>query len=75
MGDPHLESLLEKISSSAAEEDRIAAAQEVQHYLTDNYYVLPLFEEPQVYGVQPYVKGFRGEAVARPWFYNVSIEK
>lgn len=75
IGDPHLESLLEKISSSAAEEDRIAAAQEVQHYLTDNYYVLPLFEEPQVYGVQPYVKGFRGEAVARPWFYNVSIEK
>ncbi|AKK07690.1 TIGR04028 family ABC transporter substrate-binding protein [Corynebacterium testudinoris] len=73
IGDPELERLLEAVSSSAREEDRAAASAEVQRYLADNAYVLPLFEEPQVFGIQPYVHGFTTEAVGRPSFYGVRI--
>lgn len=72
--DPELESLLEDIASLPEEEDRQAASEEVQAYLAENAYVLPFFEEPQVYGVQPHVQGFAAESVARPSFYGVWLE-
>ena len=63
------------MASSAKESDRAAASAAVQKHITENAYALPLFEEPQVYGVAPYVKGFRGEAVARPSFYGAWIDQ
>ncbi|MEJ6550401.1 TIGR04028 family ABC transporter substrate-binding protein [Corynebacterium sp. USCH3] len=73
VGDPELEELLLKVSGSVEEDDRAAASGDVQDYLTDQAYVLPFFEEPQVYGVQDYIHGFRTDPIGRPWFYPVSI--
>ena len=39
-------------------EKRDEASAAVQDYLTEQAYVIPLFEEPQVYGAAPYVHGF-----------------
>lgn len=75
INDPELEELLEKVSSEADEDRRLAHAGAVQEYLTDNFYVLPLFEEPQVFGVNPGVNGFAGESVGRPSFYGVSLDE
>lgn len=74
IGDEHLEELLRKVSSSATPEDRADASGDVQDYLSEQAYVLPMFEEPQVYGVQSYVHGFRAESIGRPWFYLTSVE-
>ncbi|WP_066585368.1 TIGR04028 family ABC transporter substrate-binding protein [Corynebacterium provencense] len=74
IGDEHLEELLRRVSSSPTEQARADASGDVQDYLTEQAYILPMFEEPQVYGVQPYVHGFRAEAIGRPWFYLTSVD-
>lgn len=75
IGDPKLEELLEAVASAPVREDRDRIAGEIQDYLTEQAYILPLFEEPQVYGVQPYIKGFEPESIARPSFYGVWIDQ
>lgn len=72
--DQHLDDMLHDIASLAAEEDRAAKTREVQDYLTEQAYILPLFEEPVVYGVQPHVHGFQPESIGRPSFYGVSLD-
>ena len=74
IGDPKLEELLFAIASSAREEDRAAASAAAQDYLTEMAYVLPLFEEPVVYGLQPHVKGFAPEVIGRPDFYETYLD-
>lgn len=72
LGDPELEKLLDAVSADphhAAER-----AGDVQDYLTAHAYVLPLFEEPVVYGVAPYIRGFAAESIGRPSFYGVHID-
>ena len=49
--------------------------QAVQDYLAEQAYVIPLFEEPQVYGTAPYVHGVEFESVGRPLFYDVWLDK
>lgn len=71
--DPDLEELLEAVASEAEGEARLEKSRAVQEYLTENTYVLPLFEEPQVFGVNPGVDGFDTESVGRPSFYGVSL--
>ncbi|MFT3888435.1 MAG: TIGR04028 family ABC transporter substrate-binding protein [Arachnia sp.] len=73
--DPELDKLLEAVASEPKDADRAAASAAVQDYLTEKAYVLPLFEEPQVYGLQTYVEGFSTESVARPTFYSVQLNK
>lgn len=73
--DTKLEALLNTVASSPSQEARLKAVADVQAYLTEQAYVLPLFEEPQVYGLQPYVHGFETESIGRPWFYNTSLEE
>lgn len=73
--DQHLDDMLLDIASLAAEEDRAAKTREVQDYLTEQAYILPLFEEPVVYGVQPHVHGFQPESIGRPSFYGVSLDR
>lgn len=73
--DAELDRLLEAVASEpdAAKRDEASAA--VQDYLTEQAYVIPLFEEPQVYGAAPYVHGFTTESVARPQFYDTWLDQ
>ncbi len=72
--DAHLQELLDAVLDTPDKEGRIKATEEVQDYITEQAYALPLFEEPVVYAVRPGISGFSPESVARPWFYEVSIE-
>ncbi|MFT3943780.1 MAG: TIGR04028 family ABC transporter substrate-binding protein [Ancrocorticia sp.] len=73
IGDPELEKLLEAVASTPDEEGRVAASQAVQRYLLEQAYAFPLFEEPQIFGVQKGVTGFRTESIGRPSFYDAQI--
>jgi peptide/nickel transport system substrate-binding protein len=73
--DAELDRLLEAVASTPDPDKRIAASQAVQDYLAEQAYVIPLFEEPQVYGAAPYVHGVEFESVARPLFYDVWLDK
>ncbi|MFI9589134.1 TIGR04028 family ABC transporter substrate-binding protein [Nonomuraea sp. NPDC052265] len=68
--DDKLDTLLEEESAEPDNAKRNAKVAEIQRYVIDQGYAIPLFEEPQVYGGAPYVKGVAFEAVARPWFYS-----
>nr|WP_235922997.1 TIGR04028 family ABC transporter substrate-binding protein [Corynebacterium lizhenjunii] len=73
--DAHLQELLDAVTSTPDESGRRAAVEAVQDYVTQQAYTLPLFEEPVVYAVSSRVKGFSPESVARPWFYQVTLEE
>lgn len=73
--DAKLDELLLAVASTADPDARVKASQAVQDYLAEQAYVIPLFEEPQVYGAAPYVKGVEFESVARPLFYDVWLDK
>ncbi|MEU1722045.1 TIGR04028 family ABC transporter substrate-binding protein [Nonomuraea sp. NPDC005692] len=68
--DKKLDTLLEEESAEPDNAKRNAKVAEIQRYVIEQGYAIPLFEEPQVYGGAPYVKGVAFEAVARPWFYS-----
>lgn len=70
VGDEELDALLAQIASTPDEEGRAEASAAAQAHLAENAYVLPLFEEPQVYGHVDAVQGFSTESVARPSFYD-----
>jgi peptide/nickel transport system substrate-binding protein len=69
--DRKLDQLLEEESAQPDVAKRNAKVGEIQRYVLDQGYAIPLFEEPQVYGAAPYVQGVAFEAVARPSFYSV----
>ncbi|MGG6898379.1 MULTISPECIES: TIGR04028 family ABC transporter substrate-binding protein [Rhizobium] len=69
--DDKLNGLLEAIASETDRDKRLAAAKAAQDYLLDAAYVIPFFEEPQVFAGAAYVKGVAFEAVGRPSFYSV----
>ncbi|MFF2271890.1 TIGR04028 family ABC transporter substrate-binding protein [Agromyces sp. NPDC058136] len=73
--DAKLDELLLAVASEPDPAKRDEASAAVQDYLTEQAYVIPLFEEPQVYGAAPYVHGFTTEAVARPLFYDTWVDK
>ena len=73
--DAELDRLLEVVASEPDPAKRVEASQEVQDYLAEQAYVIPLFEEPQVYGTAPYVHGVEYESVGRPLFYDVWLDK
>lgn len=73
--DSHLNALLSGIASATSQDKRIALVNEVQQYLIDKAYVIPIFEEPQVYAGAPSTKGLSFEAVGRPSFYNTWLDK
>ncbi|SEG88272.1 peptide/nickel transport system substrate-binding protein [Nonomuraea solani] len=69
--DEKLDRLLEEESAEPDVTKRNAKVAEIQRYVVEQGYAIPLFEEPQVYGAAPHVHGVAFEAVARPWFYSV----
>lgn len=73
--DDKLNTLLTTIASEVDPQKRLAAAGDAQAYLIDNAYIIPIFEEPQVYAAAPWVKNLTFEAVGRPSFYGVWLEK
>ncbi|AGB74212.1 MULTISPECIES: TIGR04028 family ABC transporter substrate-binding protein [Rhizobium] len=68
--DDKLNGILETVASETDRGKRLAAAKAAQEYLLDQAYVIPFFEEPQVFAGAPYVKGIAFEAVGRPSFYS-----
>ena len=68
--DQTLEDLLNRVSTEAKAEDRKKASWAVQDHLVDNAYVLPFFDEPQVYGFRRRARDVTFEAVGRPTFYS-----
>lgn len=72
--DAELEELLQRVASEPTVDGREEASAAIQAHLTEQAYVLPFFEEPQVYGVQPNVQGFRTESVGRPSLAAVWLE-
>ncbi|MFB2563291.1 TIGR04028 family ABC transporter substrate-binding protein [Rhizobium sp. IMFF44] len=68
--DDKLNGILEAVASETDRDKRLAAAKAAQEYLLDQAYVIPFFEEPQVFAGAPYVKGIAFEAVGRPSFYS-----
>lgn len=68
--DEKLDALLETIASEPDTAKRDTAVAAAQDYLIDQAYVVPLYEEPQVFGTADYVRGFGFEAVGRPSFYD-----
>ena len=70
VGDPELDALLLAIASEATTPKRQAASEAAQRYLADKAYILPIFEEPQVFGLTAKVHGFATESVGRPSFYS-----
>ncbi len=68
--DEKLNGILETVASETDRDKRLAAAKAAQEYLLDQAYVIPFFEEPQVFAGAPYVKGVAFEAVGRPSFYS-----
>ena len=73
--DPELDALLSKIASVPTTEERQTASAAAQQRLAEQAYVLPIFEEPQVFGLRSGVSGFKTESVGRPSFYEVTVEK
>jgi peptide/nickel transport system substrate-binding protein len=71
--DEKLNGLMDSIASETDKTKRLALVGEIQAYLLDQAYVIPIFEEPQAFAASPKVKGFAFEAVGRPSFYNVWI--
>jgi peptide/nickel transport system substrate-binding protein len=68
--DDKLNSLLEQLASEPNREKRLAIAGDVQNYVVDQAYAIPIFEEPQAFAGAPYVRGVAFEAVGRPSFYS-----
>ena len=67
--DPKLNALLDGIASEPDRAKRLALVAEVQGYVLDQAYAIPIFEEPQVFAASPRVRDLAFEAVGRPSFY------
>lgn len=75
IGDQKLEDLLAAVAGTPDPAARIKASQAVQEYLIDQSYVIPLFEEPQVFATTDAVHGFGTEPIGRPSFYNTWVQR
>ncbi|WP_437611393.1 TIGR04028 family ABC transporter substrate-binding protein [Erwinia sp. V71] len=73
--DDKLNQLLVDVSSEVDPQKRLQLAGDAQRWLLDNAYVIPVFEEPQVFAGAPYLKGLTFEAVGRPSFYGAWLDK
>ncbi|MFT8523401.1 TIGR04028 family ABC transporter substrate-binding protein [Gluconobacter oxydans] len=73
--DPTLNAMLLDIVSQTDRAERLKQVVAVQKYLIDNAYDIPLFEEPQVYATAPNLTGLGFEAVGRPVFQNMELNR
>lgn len=73
--DDKLNAILESIAAETDPQKRLALTGDAQRYLIEQAYNIPFFEEPQVFASAPWLKGLTFEAVGRPSFYGVWLEK
>lgn len=73
--DDKLNGILDEIASEPDREKRLKAVADAQAYVLEQAYAIPIFEEPQAFAGAPYVKGVAFEAVGRPSFYSVWLDK
>ncbi|GAA0471347.1 MULTISPECIES: TIGR04028 family ABC transporter substrate-binding protein [Tatumella] len=73
--DDKLDQLLLKISQETDNAQRLKLTGEAQRYLLEQAYVIPVFEEPQVFAGAKWLKGISFEAVGRPSFYDAWLAK
>lgn len=73
--DDKLNQLLVNISAEIDPAKRLNLTGDVQRYLLEQAYVIPIFEEPQVFAGAPWLKGVKFEAVGRPSLYGAWLEK
>ena len=71
--DRKLNGLFEAIAAEPDTARRLELTRQVQRYLLAQAYVIPLFEEPQVYAGAPWLHGVDFEAVGRPSLYAAWI--
>ena len=71
--DIKLNGLFDAIAAETDPAKRLALTGDVQNYLIDQAYVIPVFEEPQAFAGAPSVKGVGFEAVGRPSFYGTWV--
>jgi len=74
IGDEKLESLLTAVASEPTIEGRKKASAAAQRHLAEQAYILPIFEEPQVFGLRTQVRDFGTESVGRPSFYATWLD-
>ncbi len=75
VGDAELDELLSAIASEPTSDERQAASEAAQRHLAENAYILPIFEEPQVFGLRADVQGFATESVGRPSWYSAWLDR
>ncbi|WP_193560484.1 TIGR04028 family ABC transporter substrate-binding protein [Dankookia rubra] len=68
--DARLNALLDGIASEPDGPKRLDLVAEVQRYVIDQAYTIPIFEEPQVFAASTRLRGMAFEAVGRPSFYG-----
>jgi peptide/nickel transport system substrate-binding protein len=73
--DAELNGLLDAIASEANATKRLELVGDVQAYIVDQAYTIPLLEEPQVFAGSPHVQGVAFESVGRPNFYSTWLDK
>ena len=73
--DTDLNDILDKIASEPDTSKRLEYTGAAQKRLIEQAYVIPLFEEPQSFAGAPYVKDVAFEAVGRPVFYSVWLDR
>jgi peptide/nickel transport system substrate-binding protein len=68
-----LDELLSGHVTTTDEKQRAEQIAELQDYLIDNVYAIPILEDTQVFVVGPKVRDF-GQTRSYPWFYNVWLD-
>lgn len=70
-----LDALLSDQATAATTEERQEIATQIQEQLLEEALRIPLYEETQVFAVNPRVNGFTTEAVTRSWFYDTWLSE
>lgn len=73
--DATLDGLYEAQAVAATDEERAEIVGEIQRYVIDQAYGLPIIDDTQVFGIQPHIHDFGTTYEARPWFYDTWTEK
>ncbi|WOF22251.1 ABC transporter substrate-binding protein [Microbacterium betulae] len=72
--DTTLDGLYDAQAAATDDARRAEIVGEIQRYVVDQAYALPIIDDTQVFGVQPTVHDFRTTYEARPWFYDTWTE-
>ncbi len=74
VSDPEIDELIEEGSMEVDTERRAEIYRELQHYIMDKAYILPIKESSLTHVMDNNVKGFDADSLGRPWLYNVWVE-